>query len=75
VSRRPTVVHCFATKLETLCDECERVHGNGAFVGSVVWRATLARDWRDGLCMRDAGHAGPCVFEELGGEKERKRAS
>jgi hypothetical protein len=72
---RKTVVHCFKTKLEALEEAHEQEHGNGTFVGSVVWRATLARDWHNGVCMMDAGHSGDCVFEELGGEKANRKAS
>jgi len=67
-------VRCLARKLEVLCDEFEAARGPNTFVGSPEWRATLHQDWRDGTCLREAGHAGNCEFTDdvRRDEKERK---
>lgn len=68
------IIHCLATKLDAIRDEHEAA-SSAAFVGSALWRATLASGWRDGVCLREAGHAGACEYTEFGGEKERRKAS
>jgi hypothetical protein len=73
MKRKATIVHCWATKFETLREEWESEHGADTFVGSPVWQATFAPGWRDGVCMRPMEHKGPCAFACDG--EERKMAS
>jgi hypothetical protein len=72
--RKTTVVHCFARKLDAVCDAYEAVHGPGTFVGSPAHLATFHESWRDGTCLLGQGHVDDCCFTDDAaiGRKERK---
>jgi hypothetical protein len=72
---RETTVHCFCTKLETLERDYEDEHGPDTFVGSDVWRATLAREWEDGVCRLPADHISEHAFEPIVRSKRERKAS
>lgn len=75
MSKRSTVVHCWASKLELLIEEHEAVNGVGSFVGSALWRATLAPGWRDGVCKLANEHIGDHLFDDDICKSEKRKAS
>lgn len=68
-------MHCWRTKLEALEEQFEAERPGQPFVGSPEWRATLHKDWRDGVCRKAKDHLENCEFEDIGGEKANRKAS
>lgn len=69
------VVHCMCTKLEALEKAWDEEHGEGTFVGSPAWRATLDRSWEDGVCLLGYEHLESCVFTPVGRARKERKAS
>lgn len=75
--RTSPTVHCWRTKSEALQDAWEAEHPDKPFVGSDVWKVTLSRDWREGVCRKAADHIDGCTFEDIAlpGRRVERKAS
>ena len=64
MSEKRRVLHCWMGKREAIEDAYDEAHGPGTFEGSPADIVTKAPGWRDGTCMREAGHEGEHVFTD-----------